>query len=58
MIPKLTEELLILRLLMKMYDESLKDKNPTQMLELSVDIAESAQKLEQMTVDYINGYEN
>ena len=58
MIPKLTEELLILRLLMKMYDELLKDKNPTQMLELSVDIAESAQKLEQMTCDYINGYEN
>ena len=38
-----------------MYDESLKGANPTQMLELSVDIAESAEKLEQLTVDYING---
>ena len=38
-----------------MYDDSLKSANPTQMLELSVDIAESAEKLEQLTVDYING---
>jgi hypothetical protein len=52
---KVTEEFLILRLLCKMYDESLKGANPTQMLELSVDIAESAEKLEQLTVDYING---
>jgi hypothetical protein len=52
---KLTEEFLILKLLCKMYDDSLKGANPTQMLELSVDIAESAEKLEQMTVDYING---
>jgi hypothetical protein len=53
---KLTEEFLILKLLCKMYDESLKGANPTQMLELSVDIAESAEKLEQITVDYINGH--
>jgi hypothetical protein len=53
---KLTEEFLILRLLCKMFDESLKSANPTQMLEISVDIAESAEKLEQMTVDYINGH--
>jgi hypothetical protein len=52
---KLTEEFLILKLLCKMYDDSLKGANPTQMLELSVDIAESAEKLEQLTVDYING---
>jgi hypothetical protein len=52
---KLTEEFLILKLLCKMYDDSLKGANATQMLELSVDIAESAEKLEQMTVDYING---
>jgi hypothetical protein len=52
---KVTEEFLILKLLCKMYDDALKSANPTQMLELSVDIAESAEKLEQMTVDYING---
>ena len=52
---KLTEEFLILKLLCKMYDDSLKGANPTQMLELSVDIAESAEKLEQLTVNYING---
>jgi hypothetical protein len=52
---KVTEEFLILRLLCKMYDDALKGANPTQMLELSVDIAESAEKLEQLTVDYING---
>ena len=56
MILKLTEEFLILRVLMKMYDDALKAKNPTQMLELIVDINESADKLEQMTVDYINGH--
>jgi hypothetical protein len=39
-----------------MYDDSLKSANATQMLELSVDIAESAEKLEQLTVDYINGH--
>jgi len=53
---KVTEEFLILRLLCKMYDDALKGANATQMLELSVDIAESADKLEQMTVDYINGH--
>jgi hypothetical protein len=52
---KVTEEFLILKLLCKMYDDALKSANPTQMLELSVDIAESAEKLEQRTVDYING---
>jgi|GEM_PF-1932577 hypothetical protein len=53
---KVTEEFLILKLLCKMYDEALKSSNATQMLELSVDIADSAEKLEQMTVDYINGH--
>ena len=52
---KVTEEFLILKLLCKMYDDALKGANPTQLLELSVDIAESAEKLEQLTVDYING---
>jgi hypothetical protein len=53
---KLTEEFLILKLLCKMYDDALNRKNYTQMLEISVDIAESADKLEQMTVDHINGH--
>ena len=52
---KVTEEFLILKLLCKTYDDSLKNVNPTQMLELAVDIAESAEKLEQLTVDYLNG---
>jgi hypothetical protein len=39
----------------KMYDDALKSANPTQMLEISVDIAESAEKLEQLSCDYING---
>jgi hypothetical protein len=56
MMLKLTEEFLILKLLTKMYSEALNAKDPTQMLELVVDIAESAEKLEQMTCDYINGY--
>ena len=51
----LTQEYLILKMLMRMYDDALKSANPTQMLEISVDIAESAEKLEQLTVDYING---
>ena len=53
---KVTEEFLILRLLSKMFDDALKSANATQMLELSVDIAECAEKLEQRTVDYINGH--
>jgi hypothetical protein len=53
---KLTEEFLILKLLCKMYDDALNRKDYTQMLEIRVDIAESAEKLEQMTVDHINGH--
>jgi hypothetical protein len=53
---KVTEEFLILKLLCKMYDEALQGSNATQMLELSVDIADSAEKLEQLTVNYINGH--
>jgi len=52
---KVTEEFLILKLLYKMYEDALQRKDLTQMLELSVDIAESAEKLEQLTCDYING---
>jgi hypothetical protein len=53
---KVTEEFLILKLLCKMYDDALTRKDYTQMLEICVDIAESAEKLEQMTVDHINGH--
>jgi hypothetical protein len=54
---KLTEEFLILKLFCKMYDDALNRKDYTQMLELSVDIAESGEKLEQLTVNHINGHE-
>ena len=54
MMLKLTEEFLILKLLCKMFDEALKSADPSQMLEISVDIAESAEKLEQLSCDYIN----
>ena len=54
---KLTEEFLILKLFCKMYEDALNRKDYTQMLELSVDIAESGEKLEQMTVDHINGHQ-
>jgi hypothetical protein len=51
----LTEELLILKTLIRMYDEALSKNDPIIMLEISVDIAESAEKLEQASCDYING---
>ena len=51
----LTQEYLILKTLMKMFDDALKKADPTQMLEISVDIAESAEKLEQLACAYING---
>jgi len=53
---KLTEEFLILKILIKMYEDAVRAKDPTQMLEIIVDINESADKLEQMTCDYINGH--
>ena len=53
---KLTEEFLILKLFCKMYEDAMNRKDYTQMLELSVDIAESAEQLEQQTVDFINGH--
>jgi len=53
---KVHEEFLILKLLCKMYEDALNRKDLTQMLELSVDIAESGEKLEQLTVDHINGH--
>ena len=52
----LNEEYLILKTLMRMFDEALKKADPVLMLEISVDIAESAEKLEQKTCDYANGH--
>jgi len=52
----LTEELLILKTLIKMYEEALAKADPVIMLEISVDIAESAEKLEQLTCDHANGH--
>jgi hypothetical protein len=53
---ELTAEYLVLKTLMRMFDEALKSADPSQMLEISVDIAESAEKLEQLSCDYINGH--
>lgn len=50
----LTEELLILKTLVRMYDEALKKNDALLMMEVSVDIAESAEKLEQLSVDHAN----
>lgn len=52
----LTEEYLILKTLIRMYDEALKKADPVLLLEISVDIAESAEKLEQLSCDYANGH--
>jgi len=52
----LTEEYLILKTLIRMYDEALKKADPVLMLEISVDIAESAEKLEQLSCDHANGH--
>lgn len=51
---KLTEELLILKTLVRMYDEALKKNDSVLMMEVAVDIAESAEKLEQLSVDNAN----
>ena len=50
----LTQEYLILKMLMRMYDDALKKDNALQMLEISVDIAESAEKLEKLSCDHAN----
>jgi hypothetical protein len=52
----LTEEFLILKTLIRMFDEAMKKADPVLMLEISVDIAESAEKLEQKACDYSNGH--
>ena len=50
----LTEEFLILKTLIRMYDEALKNNSAVLMMEIAVDIAESAEKLEQASVDNAN----
>ena len=50
----LTEEFLILKTLIRMYDEALKKGDGLVMMEIAVDIAEAAEKLEQHSVDYAN----
>jgi hypothetical protein len=50
----LTEEFLILKTLTRMYDDALKNNNAMLMMEIAVDIAECAEKLEQASVDHAN----
>ena len=50
----LTEELLILKALIKMYETALAGNDKVLMMEIAVDIAESAEKLEQRSVDNAN----
>ena len=50
----LTQEFLILKTLIRDYDDALKNNNAMLMMEIAVDIAESAEKLEQASVDYAN----
>jgi hypothetical protein len=51
---RLTEEFLILKTLIRLYDEALKNNSALLMMEISVDIAESAEKLEHASVDHAN----
>jgi hypothetical protein len=50
----LTQEFLILKALIRLYDDALKNNNFMLMMEIAVDIAESAEKLEQASVDHAN----
>ena len=50
----ISEELLILKSLVKMYEVALAKNDAVLMMEISVDIAESAEKLEQASVDNAN----
>lgn len=50
----LSEELLILKSLVKMYEIALAKNDTLLMMQISVDIAESAEKLEQASVDNAN----
>ena len=50
----LAEELLILKSLIKMYETALAQNDKVLIMEIAVDIAESAEKLEQRSVDNAN----
>ena len=50
----IAEEILILKSLVKMYEIALANNDAVVMMEISVDIAESAEKLEQASVDNAN----
>jgi len=50
----LAEELLILKSLIKMYETALAENDKVLVMEIAVDIAESAEKLEQRSVDNAN----
>ena len=50
----LAEELLILKSLVKMYEVALANNDKVLIMEIAVDIAESAEKLEQRSVDNAN----
>jgi hypothetical protein len=50
----LAEELLILKSLVKMYEIALANNDKLLIMEIAVDIAESAEKLEQRSVDNAN----
>ena len=50
----LAEELLILKSLVKMYETALAQNDKVLVMEIAVDIAESAEKLEQRSVDNAN----
>jgi hypothetical protein len=50
----LAEELLILKALTKMYEIALSGNDKVLMMEIAVDMAESAEKLEQHSVDNAN----
>ena len=50
----MTEEFLILKMNIKGFEEALAKKDIELMLDIVVDIAESAQKLESLTFDHAN----
>jgi hypothetical protein len=50
----LAEELLILKSLVKMYETALASNDKVLTMQIAVDVAESAEKLEQLSVDNAN----
>ena len=50
----LCDEFAVLRKLIRLYDDALKVNKSIQMMEIAVEIAESAEKLEQHSVDHAN----